>query len=394
MILARTLKGKGARGDRREGRLARQGAQEGGRNRQGDRRAREAARRRRCAEAGDSRSAARRAARRCAGLLEDARRRPTRRAMSVATREAWGTALAALGAVDARIVALDADVKNSTFSDKFEKVAPDRFYRELHRRAGDGRRRHGPRGARRDPVSLDVRLLPHARGRLHPHGRRSRCQREAHRLARRRVDRRRRTVADGARGSVDDARASTTAPCSIRATRSAPSDSSSRWPGTRAWPTCARRDRRRRSSTAPTRRSRSADSKVVRQSAHDVATVIGAGVTVFEALKAYDQLKEDGIDIRVIDAYSLQPIDAKTMIEAARATGGRAHHRRGSLFDRRDWRRGQRSGRRLRGSRSTGSPCARFRAAASRTSSSIATASRPATSSRRSGRSSPARNGG
>ena len=46
----------------------------------------------------------------------------------VATREAWGTALAALGAVDPRVVALDADVKNSTFSDRFEKAHPDRFY--------------------------------------------------------------------------------------------------------------------------------------------------------------------------------------------------------------------------------------------------------------------------
>src|SRR5439155_25509992 len=46
----------------------------------------------------------------------------------VATREAYGTALSKLGAVDPRIVALDADVKNSTFSDKFEKTAPERFY--------------------------------------------------------------------------------------------------------------------------------------------------------------------------------------------------------------------------------------------------------------------------
>jgi transketolase len=45
-------------------------------------------------------------------------------------------------------------------------------------------------------------------------------------------------------------------------------------------------------------------------------------VTLFEALKAYDVLKSEGIEIRVIDAYSLQPIDAKTMTEAGRATGG------------------------------------------------------------------------
>src|SRR5262249_25696145 len=46
----------------------------------------------------------------------------------VATREAYGTAIAKLGEADVRIVALDADVKNSTFSDKFEKVLPQRFY--------------------------------------------------------------------------------------------------------------------------------------------------------------------------------------------------------------------------------------------------------------------------
>src|SRR5689334_22544985 len=46
----------------------------------------------------------------------------------VATREAYGAALVKLGEADPRVVALDADVKNSTFSDKFEKAFPDRFY--------------------------------------------------------------------------------------------------------------------------------------------------------------------------------------------------------------------------------------------------------------------------
>ncbi|HUK36053.1 MAG TPA: transketolase, partial [Vicinamibacterales bacterium] len=46
----------------------------------------------------------------------------------IATREAYGVALAKLGEADSRVVALDADVKNSTFSDKFEKVFPERFY--------------------------------------------------------------------------------------------------------------------------------------------------------------------------------------------------------------------------------------------------------------------------
>jgi transketolase len=61
---------------------------------------------------------------------------------------------------------------------------------------------------------------------------------------------------------------------------------------------------------------------VLRHSANDEAAVATAGVTVFEALKAYELLKSEGVAIRVIDVYSLQPIDAKTLLEAARATGG------------------------------------------------------------------------
>jgi transketolase len=63
--------------------------------------------------------------------------------------------------------------------------------------------------------------------------------------------------------------------------------------------------------------------KIVRQSANDVATVIGAGVTLFEALKAYDALKNEGVSIRVIDLYSVQPIDAATLTRCAKETGGR-----------------------------------------------------------------------
>ena len=60
--------------------------------------------------------------------------------------------------------------------------------------------------------------------------------------------------------------------------------------------------------------------KTLRESANDVATVIGAGITVFEALKAYDQLRKSGTNIRVIDLYSLQPIDAQSLLRCARET--------------------------------------------------------------------------
>ena len=59
---------------------------------------------------------------------------------------------------------------------------------------------------------------------------------------------------------------------------------------------------------------------MVRQSDHDVVTVIGAGVTLFEALAAYEELQQEGINIRVIDLYSVKPVDANTLMAAAKAT--------------------------------------------------------------------------
>ncbi|MEM4520792.1 MAG: transketolase [Candidatus Bathyarchaeia archaeon] len=61
-------------------------------------------------------------------------------------------------------------------------------------------------------------------------------------------------------------------------------------------------------------------SKVLRWSKNDETTVIACGITVHEALKAYDMLKNEGIKIRVIDCYSIKPIDAETLIKAAEET--------------------------------------------------------------------------
>jgi transketolase len=63
--------------------------------------------------------------------------------------------------------------------------------------------------------------------------------------------------------------------------------------------------------------------KVVRRSDDDQVTLIGAGVTVHEAIKAADQLAADGINARVIDVYSIKPLDHSTLKEASNATGGR-----------------------------------------------------------------------
>jgi transketolase len=64
-------------------------------------------------------------------------------------------------------------------------------------------------------------------------------------------------------------------------------------------------------------------SKVPRQSDKDEVTVVAAGITLHEALKAYDQLKSQGISIRVIDAYSVKPIDEETLLAAAEETGNK-----------------------------------------------------------------------
>jgi transketolase len=63
--------------------------------------------------------------------------------------------------------------------------------------------------------------------------------------------------------------------------------------------------------------------KVVRSSADDQVALIGAGVTLHNCLAAADQLAQDGIGARVVDLYSVKPIDTQTLLEAAAATGDR-----------------------------------------------------------------------
>ncbi len=65
-------------------------------------------------------------------------------------------------------------------------------------------------------------------------------------------------------------------------------------------------------------------SKVLRKGEGDAATVIAAGITVHEALKAYETLRKEGLGLRVIDAYSVAPLDAETIAREVAQTGGRA----------------------------------------------------------------------
>ncbi|TMC96521.1 MAG: transketolase [Chloroflexi bacterium] len=63
--------------------------------------------------------------------------------------------------------------------------------------------------------------------------------------------------------------------------------------------------------------------KVVRQSAKDRVTLIGAGVTLHNCLAAADTLAQKKVAARVIDLYSVKPVDVKTLREAARVTKGK-----------------------------------------------------------------------
>jgi transketolase len=64
-------------------------------------------------------------------------------------------------------------------------------------------------------------------------------------------------------------------------------------------------------------------SRVIHQSDKDEVTIVAAGITVHEALKAYDQLKSQRITARVIDAYSVKPIDEETLMLAADEAGNK-----------------------------------------------------------------------
>jgi transketolase len=76
-------------------------------------------------------------------------------------------------------------------------------------------------------------------------------------------------------------------------------------------------------------------SKVLRESGRDDFTVVAAGVTLFEALRAHEELKAEGVSLRIIDLYSIKPIDGATLKQAALDTQAiitvEDHHVEGGL---------------------------------------------------------------
>ena len=238
----------------------------------------------------------------------------------VATREAWGTGLASLGGVDPRVVALDADVKNSTFSDRFEKAHPDRFFEFFIA----------------EQVMVGAAMGLAARGAI-PFPSTFACflTRASDFIRMAGISTLNVKLAGSHAGiSIGEDGPSQMALEDLSMMRGVPG-CAVLYPcdGTSAERLVVEMSQRPGMAYMRTSRPKTpiiygpdekfpiGGSKVVRQSDKDVATVVGAGVTLFEALKAYDLLQAEGIAIRVIDAYSVQPIDAQTMVEAAKATG-------------------------------------------------------------------------
>jgi transketolase len=78
-------------------------------------------------------------------------------------------------------------------------------------------------------------------------------------------------------------------------------------------------------------------SKVLREDVSDTFTVVAAGITLHEALAAYDELKKEGIMIRVIDLYSIKPVDVPALRKAGSVTQGllivEDHHPEGGIAE-------------------------------------------------------------
>lgn len=240
----------------------------------------------------------------------------------VATREAYGNALKRLGAVNPHIVAMSGDVKNSTFSEIFGDAYPDQFYQGYI--------------AEQNLVSAGVGLA--ARGKV-PFVDSFACflSRAYDQVRMAAISRSNINLCGSHCGvSIGEDGPSQMALedlAMFRAVHSStvlyPSDAVS---AERLTETMARRSgiNYLRTSRPKTPILYSNDEKfpvpgfkVLRQSAQDRATVIGAGVTLHEALKAADELKSQGTAMRVIDLYCVKPLDGKAIAEQIAATGGR-----------------------------------------------------------------------
>lgn len=230
----------------------------------------------------------------------------------IATREAYGSALVKLGAVSRDLVVLDGDTKNSTYSEKFLKAYPERFFEGFI--------------AEQNMVGTAVGLA--ARGKL-PFASTFAC------FLTRAFDQIRMAAISRANiklcGSHAGVSIGEDGPSQMGlediAMMRAVADSVVLYPcdavsaermvelAANRYGIVYIRTTRPKSPVIYRNDARFAigGSHVLRASPEDRLTVVAAGITVHEALKAYERLKSSGIMIRVVDAYSVKPMDIDTL---------------------------------------------------------------------------------
>ncbi|HLZ58491.1 MAG TPA: transketolase [Ktedonosporobacter sp.] len=239
---------------------------------------------------------------------------------TAATRKAYGDALVALGAANPDIVGLDGEVSNSTFAEEFAKAYPERFFEQYI----------AEQQLVAAAVGMSVRhKIPFASTfaafftRAYDFVRMAAISRANIRL-----------VGSHAGVSIGEDGPSQMALEDLAMMRAVfgstvlyPCDANQTAQLVEAM---AQHDgivymRTTRANTpviyAPEETFAVGGSKVVRQSSEDQVTIVAAGITLHEALKAYDQLLADGIKVRVIDAYSVKPMDTETILAAAEEAG-------------------------------------------------------------------------
>ena len=256
------------------------------------------------------------------------------RGQKVATRRAYGDALAALG-VRRDVVAMDGEVSNSTFADEFAKAYPERYFEMFIAEqqlvaAAVGMAARGYRPFASTFAAFFTRAYDFIR--MAAISRASICLAGSHA-----------GVEIGADGPSQMALEDL---AMLRAVHGStvlyPCDATSA-----AALVLAMADREGISYMRTTRGAYPVlydaaetfpvgGSKVLRETDADQVTLIGAGVTLHECLAAADELAADGISARVIDLYSVKPADTATLAAAAAATGGRLvvaedHHPEGGL---------------------------------------------------------------
>ena len=256
---------------------------------------------------------------------------------SVATREAYGDALVKLAAQDPRVLALDGDTRNSTFSEKLLKAQPERFLEMFIAEQNLAGVATGLAARGKIPfVSTFAAFLTRAYDQIRMAG-----------VSRSNV----KFCGSHAGVSIGEDGPSQMGLEDLAMFRPIP-DSVVLYPcdAVSTEQLVAEAARHRGLCYIRTSRPKTpviyanheqfpiGGSKVVLKSGNDRVTVVAAGITLHEALKAASQLEQEGIRIRVIDAYSVKPIDAATITGAARETGGRIivvedHYPEGGLGD-------------------------------------------------------------